>query len=147
MGEPVDRLVVEPQVQDRVHHARHRRRGTGTYRHEKRRFAVTEPLASDAFQSAHGVFDLRPQVVRNATVGQVLDADRRRDREAWRHGNTDVRHLAEVGALATQQMLHRRAPLGGAVPEEVDIPHGQTVMTRLGVRFSRCDESTGSRVG
>src|SRR5271157_2838803 len=43
--QPLDHPVVEPEVQHRVHHARHRDARAGAHRHEKRVVGVPEPCA------------------------------------------------------------------------------------------------------
>ena len=45
LREPLDRVVVQAEVEDGVHHARHRLAGAGAHRHEQRVLRVAEALA------------------------------------------------------------------------------------------------------
>ena len=42
-------------------------------------------------------------------------------REAGRHGQADVGHLGEVGALAAEQVLHLGVAVRLAAAEEIDV--------------------------
>ena len=65
--------------------------------------------------------DLVLQIVGQlAAVGVVVRADLGGDREARRHGQAEVRHLGEVGALAAQQILHLGVAVGRAAAEQID---------------------------
>ena len=44
-GEALDRLVVQPEIQDRVHHPGHRDGRARAHRHEQRIVGITQPLA------------------------------------------------------------------------------------------------------
>ena len=109
-----DRLrgfVVEAEVQDRVHHARHRGAGAGAHRDEQRVFRIAELAADGGADFGERGFDLRLQVGGiGAVVCVVVGADFGRDREARRHGQTEVRHLGEVRTLAAQSSFILAAP-------------------------------------
>ena len=134
-----DGLVVEAEVQNRVHHAGHREFRARAHRHEQRLLRVA--------QLAAGRFLELPQVVDHFLVDRrgnlaalfVVDrADGRRDREACRDGQLRVRHLREAGALAAEQVLHRAIAVGLAVAEVVDVFPGPGELRHfLGCRFSQ----------
>ena len=58
LGQALDRLVVQAQVQDRVHHAGHRRRGAGAHRNQQRVLVVAELLAELLFEHGDVLVDL-----------------------------------------------------------------------------------------
>ena len=114
------RLVVQAEVEDRVHHARHRRARAGAHRHEQRLAPVAENPAGLVGDRAERGLDLFLQIRRiGAVVGVEIGADLGGDGEAGRHGQAEARHLGEVGALAAEQLLHRRGAFGLAVAEAV----------------------------
>ena len=106
LGETLDRVVVEPEVQDRVHHPGHRERRTGTHGDEQRVVGVAEQLAHLLLELLAGHRDLghqaRGQLVAERHVGLARVGA---DREAGRHGQPEVRHLGEVRALAAEQVF------------------------------------------
>ncbi len=110
-----DRLVVEPQVEDRVHHARHRRTRAAAHGDEQRIGCAAEGLAGHALEFAHLGRDRRVEAVGEATSEPIeLEARFGRDREAGRHRQAGARHLGEPRALAAEQFLHRAIALGEA---------------------------------
>ncbi len=119
---PLHGLVVETEVEDGVHHPRHRGSGAGAHRDQQRVLGVAEGLA-------HQLFDPR-QVLGHflAQAGGVvalvlveLGADLGGDGEAGRHRQPDGGHLRQVGALAAEQVLHLALAFGLAVAEEVHV--------------------------
>ena len=117
----LDRLVVEAEVQHRVHHARHRGAGARAHRDEERVPGVAEGLAGDLADMSEGSCDLLLQLRRiGAAVVVIVGADLGRDGEAGRHRQAEIGHLGEVRALAAEELAHRRFALGLAVAEGVD---------------------------
>ena len=118
LGQPLHRLVVDAQVQDRVHHARHRDHGARPHRHQQRVVARTQPLADALLERRQVRAQLCVQAVRVAAlVRQVGQARLGGDREAVRHRQADRGHLGKVGALAAEQPAH----LGRPLREVVDV--------------------------
>ena len=107
--------VVHPEVEHRVHHARHREPGARAARHQQRVRGVAEALAGRALEVRQRRVHAVPQPRRGAAARQVRVARLRRDDEAGRHRQLEPRHLGQVGALAAQQRLHRRVALGQQV--------------------------------
>ena len=104
--EAADRLVVEAEVEDGVHHPRHRERCTGAHRHEQRVDGVAEPLAHLLLELRERGVDLVEQTLGERVVElHVRVARLGRDREPGRHRQAEDRHLGEVGALAAEQVL------------------------------------------
>ncbi len=116
LDQAVDGFVVQAEVQDRVHHARHGHGGAGTDGNQQRIFGVADLLADAAlkilavfvngFERAFG-----PRVV---GVG-VLHARLAGNGEPGRHRQTDVGHLGQVGTLTAKHGLHVRVALGNVV--------------------------------
>ena len=113
IGQALDRLVVQAEVQDRVHHARHRDHRARAHRHEQRVLRVAELLAHLLLDERHALGDLVHQAVRQARARLVvLGARLGRNGHARGYGQTDRGHLGEVGALAAEQRLHRAVAVG-----------------------------------
>ena len=79
--------------------------------------ARTEALAGLLFQRRHVGLGRLPKPVGQVALVQVGEAGLGRDHEARRHVEADLRHLAQVGALAAQQHL----VLAVAFVEGIDI--------------------------
>mmetsp|Transcript_37749 Transcript_37749/g.118185 ORF Transcript_37749/g.118185 Transcript_37749/m.118185 type:complete len:920 (-) Transcript_37749:644-3403(-) len=99
-------VIVEAEVEYRVHHAGHGHGGAGAHRQEQRRVLVAEARVHgglDVAEPEHGVL---PHVDRDATaLGVVAAAGGGGDGEAGRHGQAEGGHLREVRALAAEEPL------------------------------------------
>jgi hypothetical protein len=104
-GEPLDRLVVQAQVEDRVHHPRHRHGGARADGHEERVVRVGEPLPGRLLESAQVLLDLLLEPGRKPLArAHVRDARLGRDREAGGDRDRECRHLGEARTLAAEQL-------------------------------------------
>ena len=116
----LDGLIVEPEVEDGVHHAGHRVAGAGADGHEQRILEVAELLLRLLLEGGDAGLHLRLERRRIAAlVVVVVGADLGGDGESGRHGQADAAHLGEVGALAAEQRLHRAVAVG-LLAEQVD---------------------------
>ena len=126
LDQAVDGLVVQTQVQHRVHHARHGHRRAGAHGHEQRVVGIADLLAHAALEVlAVGLDGVERALGPGVAGAGVLHAGLARDGEAGRHGKPDVGHLGEVGALAAEDRLHARVALGhvvalGVLAERID---------------------------
>ena len=154
-GEALHALVVEAEVEDRVHHARHRELGARAHRHQQRVVRVAELATHRLLELEHVVGDLVVETCRPAAV-HVRTAGVGRDRETRRHRQAEHRgHLGEVRTLATQQILVGHGGLAVLVIEGVDVLHGGKVYGRPArlprlpapeppVQLTRCSGCSGS---
>jgi hypothetical protein len=118
LGEPLHRCVVEPQVQDGVHHPRHRVARPRAHRHQQRVVVVAQALAGLLLQPRQRLGDLLLQSLRERLPGvHVGDTGLGGDGEAARHevGPQHARHLRDVRALAAQEVAHLARSLGEVV--------------------------------
>jgi hypothetical protein len=122
LGQAANGHVREADVEDRVHHSRHRHGGTRADGDEQRVVRVAEALARPALEPLHVFDDLLHQPVRKvAAASHRVTAGLRRDREARRHRQAELGHLSEPDALAAEQ---RPAAVRRLV-EVVDVSHRQ----------------------
>ncbi len=120
-GERVDGLVVEAEIEHRVHHAGHGGARPGAHRDEQRLRPVAENPAGQIGDRAERRFHLLLEVGRiGAVVGGEPGADFGRDGEAGGNGEPEARHLGKVGALAAQKLLHLRGAVSLAAAERVN---------------------------
>ena len=110
-------LVVEPDVEDRVHHPGHRDRRAGANRDEERVGRVAEPLARAFLETFDVLRDLLVETFHGAARAHVGPARLGRDREAGRNRDAELRHLREPDPLAAEQV----APAVGRLVEVVDV--------------------------
>ncbi len=128
--EPVERLLVEPEVEDRVHHPGHRELGARADGHEQRIGSVAEALAGLRLDLVDRLEDVVPEPVRELLAGgEVVVAGLGRDGEAGRHRKAGVGHLGEAGALAAEQVAHRGVALGLTAAPGVDVALRRAVGT------------------
>ncbi len=120
LGEALDRLVVETEVEDRVHHPGHRDRGSGADRDEQRVLRIAELLAGLLLEPGEVLVDfLAEPVGQLAARGHVRAAGVGRDREPCRDGHAELRHLGQADAFAPQQLAATLARLVEVVDESV----------------------------
>ena len=126
--EPFDGLVVEAEIEHRVHHARHRGARARAHRYEQRIVDVAETGAGDLAHHverlAHHRHQSRGQHLARPVIG---GAHLGRDGEPWRHRKTEPRHLGKVGALAAEQVALSGIALGAAGTEG-EHPMGRGVL-------------------
>ena len=125
-GEPVHRLVVEPDVEHRLHHPGHRELRPGAHRHQQRPVRLAERAAHLLLQRREVLAHLRREPGRLLALLEVGPARVGADREARRHRQPEVGHLGQVGALAAEQVLLVPAALVEVVHE---LGH-EPIMTR-----------------
>ena len=105
LDQPLQRGLVEAQVENGVHHARHRHRRAGAHRYEQRVVAAAKALAGLILQRAHVAPDVVHQAGRQLVFLEVGKTRVGGDRKPGRHVEPDLRHLAKVGALAAKEHL------------------------------------------
>ena len=116
-----DGLIIEPEIEHGIHHARHRGTRARPHRHQHRIGLVAEGLARDAADLGQRLFYLAAQICRVLLVVRVIiSADVGGDREARRDRKAEVCHFGKSGALAAEQVAHRGFAFGAAVAEAID---------------------------
>ena len=122
----VDVLVAMPgataaEVENRVHHARHRGAGTRTYRNQQRIFPAAEFLSDQLRDVIERGLYLRLKLGRIArAIGIEISANLGGDGEAGRHRQAEPGHFRQARAFAAEQFAHIAATLSLAVTECVD---------------------------
>ena len=111
------RLVVETDVEDRVHHPGHRDRRPGANGDEQRILGISEALSGLLLEPREMLVDLLVETLDLAAGGHEGAAGVGRDREAGRNGDAELRHLGEPDPLAAEELA---AAFRGLV-EAVDV--------------------------
>ena len=107
LGQTLDCLVVQAEVQDGVHHAGHGLTCAGADGDQQRVLVVAEGLAGDLLEALDVLEDVSGDLVVDLTaVCVVLSAGFRGDGEALRNRHTGCSHLSQTSALAAQNVLH-----------------------------------------
>ena len=113
-----DHLIVQAEVQDGIHHARHGSARTRADGDQKGIFQIAELLAGDLLHLADVLHDLRLDLIVDfSAVLVILRAGLGGNGESLRNGKTDIGHLREVRALAAQDLTHFRV----AFAEQIDV--------------------------
>ncbi len=105
LGQALDRLVVEADIEDRFHHPGHGELRAGPYGHQQRVLWVAERLASCLLQRLEVLADLVGQPGRLLALGEVGAARVGADDEPRRNRHPQTGHLREIGPLAAQEVL------------------------------------------
>jgi hypothetical protein len=125
-------LVVQPEVEDRVHHPRHRDRGARAHRDEQRVVGRAEALAGPLLEPAHVLLDLVAEARGQVALRHVGPARVGRDREPGRDGYAHQCHLGEPDSLAAEEL----APTRSLFAKVVDVApgHRRRNLSLAGVR-------------
>ena len=120
LGESLDALIVEAEVEDRIHHAGHGELCAGTDGDEQGIGTGAELLALQGFKLLEGGVHLLVHVFTDLAAhvlatGFGLNGESRRNRE------TSVGHLSKTGALATEGVLHLAVAFGLAAAEGINV--------------------------
>ena len=115
LREPFDGAVVQPEVEDRVHHPGHRELRSGPDGDEERVLGIAEALVHRLLEPREMLAGLLQHLGRWATVAEEPQAGLGGDREPGRDREPHVRHLGEVGSLAAQEILHVLVAFGEVV--------------------------------
>ena len=127
----LDRDVVQAEVEDRVHHPRHRDRRAGADGDEQRVAIVAEALACTRLECRDALVDLLVEPGRNVSAGGEIGAARLGgDREPVRNGHAESGHLGEADPLPPEELTAAARALG----EVEDVAHlrGESTGTRRG---------------
>ena len=125
LGQALDALVIQAQVQHRVHHPRHRERGARADRDQQRVAGVAQAAAHPLLELLQVAGDLLQHAVGELAPGRPVGvAGLTGHREPQRDGQAHVGHLGQVGPLPAQQVLHVLVALLEVVHELVG--HGAT---------------------
>src|SRR5262249_61361150 len=133
-----------PEVEDRVHHARHRDGRPRAHGDEQRVVRIAEVLARPLLERLDMAPHLGVEALRRLLPRAHVGAARvGRDREAAGHGDAERRHLRQPDALAAEQLAATRSLL----VEVVDVAlagHDRNLSTAT-LRYSRmCRSATSS---
>jgi hypothetical protein len=120
-------LVIEAEVQHRVHHAWHGNAGARADRDQQRIGLVAELLAGDRLDMGNAVGDFDLHALRIGLAIRIIARTHLgRDRETGRHRQADRCHAIQIGALAAEEILVALAAVINAATETIDIFTHQT---------------------
>ncbi len=120
LGQSLDALIVEAEVQNRVHHAGHGKLCARAHGDEQGVGTGTELLALQGFELLEGSIHLVVHVFADLAA-HVLATGFGLNRESRRNRETSVGHLSKTGALATKDVLHLAVALGLAAAEGINV--------------------------
>ena len=106
-GEAGGDLIVEADVEHRVHHPRHRELGPRPAGHQQWLLRIAEPLAGGLLHPVQRLLDLLPASGGKRLVpSQVSEACLGGHGEPGRHRHPQPGHLTEVGPLPPEEAAH-----------------------------------------
>ena len=123
-GQRFHALVVQPEVENRVHHPGHGELRARTHAHQQRVFARAQLLPLQGLQLRQRLVHLAINFFRHAAASHVLPTSLGLNRKSRRHGQSGIRHLGQSGAFAAEHLLHLAVAVGLAAAEEVNILGG-----------------------
>ena len=108
----LDGIVVEAQVEDRIHHAGHGERSARAHRDEQRVTGIAELLAAASLEVGLGGNDFVERAFGPDVAGTgVLDAGLAGNGKATGNRQADTAHLGKVSAFAAKHEVHRLVAL------------------------------------
>ena len=146
LGQAFDRLVIQAEVEDGVHHAGHGELCARAHADQQRIVGAAELLSLELLQAPERLVHLAIDLFGNGVVRHVFAAGFGLDGEAGRNGKSGIGHLGQAGAFAAEFVLHLAVTFGVAVAKEVDVLHGVRVGSRC-VQFSSSSAHRRSFIG
>jgi hypothetical protein len=117
----LDGLVVEAEIEDGVHHPRHRGAGARADRDEKRVVGIAEIAAGEGRNLLQRSGDVVLEAIGIALAVLVIKgADFGGNGEARRDRQSEIGHFSQIGALAAQKIAHFSASFGLPVAKAVN---------------------------
>ena len=101
-------LVVQTEVEDGVHHTRHRSASTRTYRNQKWILWVAELAVHQRLSVSNGCINLISKKLNDLLLAYfiIFITSVCCYSESWRYRNTNVVHFGKVSSLATEYLTH-----------------------------------------
>ena len=100
----LDDVVIDAEIEDGVHHSRHRNGGPRSNGKKERCLTIPKPSARRRLQTTDRFIDLVPEIGRHITGFYDRTANVGRNREALWHRQTELSHLGESGAFAAEEV-------------------------------------------
>ena len=113
--ETLNRVVVQTDIEDGFHHARHRELCARTHRDEERVVGVTQVAFHLVFDAAKSGSHLGFQGFGNNRILEVCAARLSGNGESGGNGQSKLRHFRKVCALTSEQVLHGLVALGEVI--------------------------------
>ena len=122
LNQSSDRVIVQTQIEHRVHHPRHGLARAGTNRNQQRVFRIAKATAEYFFHARKAGSDLGAEFFRVTTIVTVIIfANLGGNREPGRNGNTDAGHFMQARAFSAEKLAHPGMPFGlAAAKREYD---------------------------
>ena len=112
--------IVQPEIQNRIHHARHRSPRARPDRDKQRFLRITKLLSRQRADMRQRRIDSSRQIGRISLAMIIkIGANFSGNRKSGRHWQSEIAHFSQIGPLATEQILHRSVAAGAAIPESV----------------------------
>jgi hypothetical protein len=129
--------IVQAEVEDSIHHARHGDTRARPHRHQQRIGRIAKAFPRDRLNMHNTLRHFRPDVVRKALPLRIIKgAHLGRDCKAGRHRQADCGHAIQIGTLAAQQILVAacpRVPVRNTPAKAVDkLSHGSSIWVGSG---------------
>src|SRR5271166_507260 len=135
-GHNLNDVIVHAEVENCIHHSRHRIARTGTYRQKQRIAAIAELFANRFFNFREREFDLFVQVgwICPLILSEIR-ANLCADREPRGNWEADLSHFVQVCAFPAEERFHFAIPVGFAITEIIDVTDFLCVYWLLGRPF------------
>ena len=107
LGQTLDSLIIQTEVQNGIHHAGHGSTGTGTNRNQQGVVDIAELLADQFFQVSQVGENLCLDILIDLTaICIILGAGFRGNGKALGHGHAGLGHFGQVRTLTAEELSH-----------------------------------------
>jgi len=121
-GQSLDRMVVEAQVQDGIHHAGHGELCARAHRNQQRIIARAEFLPLQRLKPLQGSVHFGIDLGIDGTA-HILAASLGLNGKARRNRQAGIGHLRQSGAFASQRVLHDAIAVSFSAAKKINVLH------------------------
>ena len=120
-GQRFDALIVEPEVQNCVHHSWHGELRARADAYQQRVLALAQFLPLKFFQPLQRFFHLLIHLLGYFLTTHIFAASLSLDGESRRHGKAGIGHFRQTRTFAAQFILHLAVAVSFAPTKKVDV--------------------------
>ena len=118
-----DGSVIEAEIENGVHHSRHRELRAGTHGYEQRSFRIAKAAPGHRLELEHGFGNVVAEFLGKFSFGEIFSAQLGGNRKPRRNRKPEPGHFVEVGTFTAKYVFHPGGAVRPSIPKEENVLH------------------------